>query len=283
MSNEPLQKYDISKEFGVNTNTKGSSWPLHWHTFYEVEYIVEGSSTQTINGYSYHQKPGFLSILTPNDFHCFKSENNCLLTYKKFVFLESFVSPELIHILKSRKKPCIIQIPEDRQQDFHHYFDLMYQYNSLEQTSISKLLLKSMAETVCAESLLLEQSATSSTEDSEKNILLNYKRDEILHNITKYIEQNFQDSIKIQEVAKVAYQSETYFSHYFKNKFGLSFTDYLKQYRLRHAANLLVSSNKSIAEIGEKSGFSSITFFNRAFKDFYNLTPSQYRSSFRNE
>lgn len=272
-----IPKYDILKEFNVNINASGSMCPLHWHSFYEVEFIVEGTSVQTINGYSYHQTPGFLSILTPNDFHHFKSDNNCTLKYKKFVFYENFVSHKIIAALKSRKKPCIIQIPKSKQKDFNRYFDLLNEYNTSEQNEISRLVLKSLVETVCAEALMLDKLAHIDTTENA-NILLTSEKDITLHNITKFIEQNFQFQIKLQDVARVAFQSEAYFSHYFKSKFGLSFTEYLKQYRLRHAANLLISSNKSISEICEESGFSSMTFFNRSFKNFYSVTPSQFRN-----
>lgn len=280
MKQSEIPKYDIIKEFNVATNVTFTACPLHWHSFYEVEFIVEGTSVQTINGYSYHQKPGFLAILTPNDFHYFKSEGNSVLKYKKFVFYENFVSGKLSSMLKSRKKPCILQIPADKQPDFNRYFDLLNEYNSAEQSEISRSLLQSIAETVCFEALMLDVSAHREYGENSE-VLLSSQRDDALHNITKYIGENFQSQIKIQDVARIAYQSETYFSHYFKSKFGLSFTEYVKQYRLKYAANLLISSRKSIAQICEQSGFSSVTFFNRAFKDFYNVTPSQFRQQFR--
>lgn len=280
MKQSEVVKYDILKEFNVAINAQFTDFPLHWHSFYEVEFIVEGTSVQTINGYSYHQKPGFLAILTPNDFHYFKSEGNSALKYKKFVFYENFVSNRLSTILKTRKKPCIIQIPADKQSDFNRYFDLLNDYNTAEQNELSRSLLQSLAETVCYEALMLDTLAHSE-DGKDSSVLLASERDEVLHNITKYIGENFQSQIKIQDVARIAYQSETYFSHYFKSKFGLSFTEYIKQYRLKYAANLLISSRKSIAQICEQSGFSSVTFFNRAFKSFYDVTPSQFRNQFK--
>ena len=277
MKQAEIEKLNVSKKFGVNSNASIINCPLHWHTFYEVEFAIAGTSIQKVNGYIYQQEPGFLSIMTPNDFHSINSIDGSFIKYKKFIFSEDFISPDIISILKSRKKPCIIQVPPHKQPDFHRYFDLINEYtNNMEQNQITIITIKKLAETVCAEAFLLD-----STAGANSSVLPIFERDADLHKITKYVDENFHTSIKIRDVAKIVCQSESSFSHYFKNKFGLSFSEYLKNYRLKFATTLLISTGKSIAEICELSGFSSITFFNRAFKDFYNLTPSQFRKQAR--
>jgi AraC-like DNA-binding protein len=60
---------------------------------------------------------------------------------------------------------------------------------------------------------------------------------------------------------------------------GTSFIDYLKDYRLAMAARLLSASDASILEIAEDVGFESLSYFNRAFKKRYGMTPTQYRKN----
>jgi AraC-like DNA-binding protein len=66
---------------------------------------------------------------------------------------------------------------------------------------------------------------------------------------------------------------------YFKNTMGTSFIDYLKDYRLAMAARLLQASDASILEIAEDVGFESLSYFNRAFKKRYGMTPTQFRKN----
>jgi AraC-like DNA-binding protein len=58
---------------------------------------------------------------------------------------------------------------------------------------------------------------------------------------------------------------------------GISYIHYLNDVRLAHARNLLVSTNLSILEIAQKSGFENASYFNRKFKDKYGITPRQAR------
>ena len=75
----------------------------------------------------------------------------------------------------------------------------------------------------------------------------------------------------------VAGFSESHFMRYFKETMGTSFVDYLKDYRLTMAARLLQSSDSSVLSISGEVGFESLSYFNRAFKKHYGMTPLQYR------
>ncbi len=60
---------------------------------------------------------------------------------------------------------------------------------------------------------------------------------------------------------------------------GFSTTEFIRKERLKWAALLLKNVDLTISEIGYKVGFSTITYFNSCFKEMYNCTPSEYRSS----
>jgi AraC-like DNA-binding protein len=85
------------------------------------------------------------------------------------------------------------------------------------------------------------------------------------------------NKIKISDVAAVADFSESHFMRYFKETMGTSFIDYLREYRLTMAARLLLASDASILSIAEEVGFDNLSYFNRAFKKEYGMTPSKYR------
>jgi len=60
---------------------------------------------------------------------------------------------------------------------------------------------------------------------------------------------------------------------------GSSFIQYLKDYRLTMAARLLLASDESILMIAEEVGFDNLSYFNRAFKKKYAMTPREYRKN----
>lgn len=273
---EPVQLY-VEKDFNVNVHATGQKFGLHWHTFYEVEFIHAGSSMQIINGYQYHQMPGFLSIMTPSDFHQIESDKGCTLQYKKFVFSRNFLSSALCDLLDERSRPCIIQISEARQADFHAWFDKIGRINRQPQTLLNRLSLKNLAECICINALRLDSLFGDSAEQSSPTPIC---RDESIHQIAKYVQQHFSEPIKVSDVAALLHQGDNYFSHWFTREFGCSFSEYLKIYRLKTVAKRLISTQSPIVEIAKQCGFETITFFNRAFRETYHLTPTEFRKQY---
>ncbi len=95
--------------------------------------------------------------------------------------------------------------------------------------------------------------------------------------VRKYVENHYMDKITIGEIADLVDFSESHFMRYFKDTMGRSFIDYLNDYRLTMAARLLQGSESSILRVAEDVGFDNLSYFNRAFKKRYGLTPGQFR------
>ena len=60
---------------------------------------------------------------------------------------------------------------------------------------------------------------------------------------------------------------------------GMSINEFLNMKRLEYATHLLIHTNKSIIEISDASGFNNRTYFNRLFREYYKMTPSEYRKA----
>jgi transcriptional regulator, araC family (arabinose-binding/dimerisation), putative len=67
--------------------------------------------------------------------------------------------------------------------------------------------------------------------------------------------------------------------NFFKKQLGISCMEYIIQYRLKKAAHLLQHSDQAIIDIASQSGFNNLSNFNRQFKKYYQVTPSQYRKA----
>ena len=95
--------------------------------------------------------------------------------------------------------------------------------------------------------------------------------------VLEYIHENYQKTITIEEIAEVCHYSTSHFIKFFKESMGSGFIQYLNDYRLNMAAQLLQTSNDTILEISQKTGFENLSYFNRLFKKKYNRTPTTYR------
>ena len=101
--------------------------------------------------------------------------------------------------------------------------------------------------------------------------------------INDYIMNHYSQPISLKTLSDDLYLSEGYLSRFFKKHYHMSFTTYLRQIRLANAMNELMYTDKPILEIALDNGFSSVSFFNRVFKDEYGQTPSNARSQAKGE
>jgi AraC-like DNA-binding protein len=99
-------------------------------------------------------------------------------------------------------------------------------------------------------------------------------------NITRakqYVRDHFAKPITMEEVARVAGLSVTYFSKVFKKETGMPFPEYVNRVRLENVKGLLLSREKSVNETAFEAGFESISHFNRVFKKYEGTSPIRYR------
>ncbi|WP_338048343.1 response regulator transcription factor [Paraliobacillus sediminis] len=92
-----------------------------------------------------------------------------------------------------------------------------------------------------------------------------------------FIDKNFERDITLKEIANHVHLNPSYLSTLFKEQTNLSFTEYLTRSRIQHAKKLLITTNKTIADIAETVGYHTPKYFIKLFKDQEKLTPSAYR------
>lgn len=95
----------------------------------------------------------------------------------------------------------------------------------------------------------------------------------------KYIEQNITEQIELQEIAERVGVSKFYFERLFRAEVGESFYAYFKRVRMHNAACRLKWTSQSIYEIAINYGYSSNAAFTRAFRTFFGISPTEYRSN----
>ncbi len=93
--------------------------------------------------------------------------------------------------------------------------------------------------------------------------------------ILELLQEKYEERINTKMMADAFSYNESYFCRKFQKVFHCSFSDYLKSYRVTQAKKLLLY--KSVAETAMETGFSSIPYFSRIFKEVTGMCPSEYR------
>ncbi len=99
---------------------------------------------------------------------------------------------------------------------------------------------------------------------------------ERLELIFQYILDNYQQTIKLEEVAKQANLSVSAFCRFFKARTRKTFSKFLNEFRVSLACKKLISEEHSISEICYEVGFSNLSNFNRQFKEITGFSPTKY-------
>ena len=84
--------------------------------------------------------------------------------------------------------------------------------------------------------------------------------------INNYIQENYNQSISLKDIADKLYLSNGYLSRFFKQNYAMNFAEYLTNIRLFHAVDELVYTNTPITKIATDNGFATVAIFNKAFK-----------------
>lgn len=102
-------------------------------------------------------------------------------------------------------------------------------------------------------------------------------RELALESAILFIDKYYYKDISLSDVAYVASMSESYFSRRFKQRFGINFSKYLLECRLKKSVDLLRDHSLSIEAIAEMVGFKDSSYFSKAFKSTYGCSPLKYR------
>ncbi len=103
---------------------------------------------------------------------------------------------------------------------------------------------------------------------------------ERINKIYAYVIEHYTQDIHLETAAHLTNMTETAFCRYFKKITKKTFLDLVTEFRIKHACNLLNSTDKQVAEVCFESGFGNISHFNKQFKVVTGYSPLNYRKMF---
>ena len=250
--------------FSIDKKNKAPIW--HYHPEIEIVYVNGGTGKIQIGSHMSYYRNGALMLIGSNLPHCGftdsmtgNSSETIIQMLPDFLGTTFFDIPEMSTIgtlLEQSKKGITFHGDTKRR--------IGAQIESLKDLDpFSKLLgmlnvLKEMQKTsdytiLNAQGFIIE---TEIQDNNRINLIFNF------------VQQEFSRSIPLEEIADKVSMSVPGFCRYFKKITGKTFTQFVNEYRLVHAAKLLHEKQTSITDICFESGFSNFSHFSRLFKEF---------------
>jgi AraC-like DNA-binding protein len=107
-------------------------------------------------------------------------------------------------------------------------------------------------------------------------------RDRSLRRAMTYIHRHYSERLELARVARVAGFAPNYFSVLFKQREGVTFDRFVQRLRVDRAKHLLVSTDMDARRVAQLAGFTSASYFARAFRRAVHMTPTMYRANATN-
>ncbi|GGG18934.1 response regulator transcription factor [Paenibacillus abyssi] len=126
-------------------------------------------------------------------------------------------------------------------------------------------------------------SEQSSGRKADRNEIREYNYDEeVISTIKQYIEVHFKVAT-LYEAATLVRMNPSYLSHFFKQKTGQNFSQFLLNVRMEKAATQLMDVQHKIYDVSENVGYSNPKNFTRTFKNHFGKTPMEFRKGTEHE
>ena len=248
----------------------------HWHDEAELTLIQEGSCTYQIQLERFEVKAGDLVFIPPALLHGIRAGS--AMTSDTYVFHMHFLGSDSRDICAARYllplgkqelvPPYVISPAHPAYQDaLALYLRIAAAWR--EQPPGYELLLRARLLELVA---VLLPHCRESTQLSR----LNSEHSQKIKTALEYIAAHYSEDIAIADVAAACYFSEYHFMRFFKRCTGVSCGEHIKQLRLEMAAERFAAGERDILEVALSVGFHNLSYFYRAFRKKYGMTPKAF-------
>lgn len=232
----------------------------HWHLECELIYVQAGEVTVSHNNTAYHLQKEDCIFINSGEIHYIKGSEDSITDILMFdTALLGNISPKHFQLLYPRLRHHYPVM-----EYFHAIRDELKKKNEFYDVKVSCLMTDFIIDIFRHEPLCEQKQLKDSSS------IKNYK------NLLSEIEEKC-SYITFEDACSFMGLTKPYFSRFFKNISGMTFSQYLNIIRLEKAIHMLNNNteNLSITQIASACGFDTIRHFNRVFKDFTGLSPRQ--------
>lgn len=263
----------LNKQQGLNilwvtvTHTlKGTRVKPHTHEYYHLTHVNNGTLIYDVDGTVYHVEAGMTMLVPPGVSHAQEGvvEDLAIASEIKFVLTDSTLSGML--------ESAPILIPSSTEAV--GLIDLIVA-ESVRLSAVSQDCIHSYLNAVLH--LWAREYYRDDKEENFHSIFDTSGFSPLTISILNYLEMNYASNVNLQALADKLGYNKYYICNVFKKETGITIFDCLALIRVHHAAELISYSEMSLENVGSSVGFSSISHFNRVFKQIAGVPPGQYR------
>ena len=250
------------QEKGTNYNFSGEK-----HSYWELTYVDKGELLTTIDGVSYHLKQGDLIFYAPMQFHTQSTFEKISSSYLTINFKMNFNHADLlcnkIFSLKRDSYFIVTRLIEELSNNNLYSDDLSLCY--LKELIIQMLRLDNSH---------FHSKPTTHMQQTYEN--------ELLNDILLYIDDNIYEKISVSTLCEHFCISTSMLHSLFRKNMNNTAKNYINELKLSKSKELIRNSTHTLSEISEMLGFSSIHYFSKKFKLYFNISPTEYSKSIYN-
>lgn len=258
----------------------GVDW--HYHDDYELFYPINGTGVRIVGDSIEYFNENELVLLGSKVPHLFKnevedssSEVDYIIIKFKPVLINKFVDsvPEFSKVkslLENARQGTIF-----RQID--SYLMLEDLIRICESKGADRLIL--LISILSRLALIKEKS--SLTSENFSLIGLESENEDRLQRVINFIVENYIKEITLKELSEISCMTPNSFCRYFKDRTGKTAFQFIREYRISRACQMIINTCKPLSQIYLDSGFNSLSSFNRVFKSIKGISSSEYKSKYQ--
>ena len=229
----------------------------HWHTEYEVVFVISGSAEIMINNSLLNIGTNSAVFISSEDIHYIRSEQNSVIRVLK-------IDCEL---LKPVAEKYALQSP---------VIENSYSFFNVTSEIKRELEQKHRNYSIIADCTALKLTAEIfRKEPAVKRSAVAVSSNEKFKELLRLISERY-SYLTFEEAAEFMCLSQPYFSKYFHRMSGMTFTQYINIVKVSAASDLISEKKLSFTEIAAACGFGTIRSFNRVFKELTGISPTQF-------
>lgn len=279
---QPLFQYEI---YPVKSRTSYlPENPWHWHTEFEICYVISGSVKYKTPGKEYTLKAGDVLFVNADVIHSVIPVNPSDDLYFSVHFIdELFVSGgrgnafDVKYVFPIKNNDSIEMVLFDGSNPRTEVVRSLIEENIQLKRKKEKFWEFRIKNNIN----LFWEFIVNETEQINTEINLVTVRDETLKAALTFIQEHYDEKINLEQISSFAHISTRECNRKFMKHLKITPMNYLCMVRLQKASQMLQDFNKSIGYIALENGFSGASYFTKVFKEYYNITPIEYRNSLK--
>ncbi|MGI6326816.1 MAG: helix-turn-helix domain-containing protein [Saccharofermentanales bacterium] len=251
----------------------------HWHTEVEFVLVKEGSLGLGLNSGYHVLEAGDMAMLGHGDIHYYDSkdrDSTVLIIVFRPEMLRGLMDIDQMTLANTiiSRKTCNNDFDRVAADGLRDCFNVIYHEINNKGNAYETIVRGRLAE-LSSRFLRICPESSANLESG----LLGHGSKRLLQKAIRYINENYEQEITLNDISSHLNISPFYFSRLFSMSIGLTFKRYLNTLRVDKAHRLITASNRPITEIAFECGFNSIRTFNRVFSEIRGSTPSSLRQA----